>query len=116
EPSPRKTRFPRACNTRPSAAARPPLPERRPVTRREKEERQKAGRVITSLVQPPPPSQLLRWELRSMWELAAVLDFFHVSASCRKGVSLCRDLSLFPRVSEGCSCSRFCFPRLSGHC
>ncbi|KAJ8499873.1 hypothetical protein OPV22_010425 [Ensete ventricosum] len=77
EPSPRKTRFPRACNTRPSAAARPPLPERRPVTRREKEERQKAGRVITSLVQPPPPSQLLRWELRSMWELAAVLDFFH---------------------------------------
>ncbi|RWW30454.1 hypothetical protein GW17_00004963 [Ensete ventricosum] len=85
EPSPRKTRFPRACNTRPSAAARPPLPERRPVTRREKEERQKAGRVITSLVQPPPPSQLLRWELRSMWELAAVLDFFHVSASCRKG-------------------------------
>ncbi|CAL9051437.1 unnamed protein product [Musa banksii] len=78
EPSPRKTRFPRACNTRPAAAAAlPPLPERRPVTRREKEERQKAGRVITPLVRPPPPSQLLRWELRSMWELAAVLDFFH---------------------------------------
>ncbi|RRT67791.1 hypothetical protein B296_00036382 [Ensete ventricosum] len=80
DPSPRKTRFPRACTSRPAAAARPPPPERRPVTRREKEQQQKAGRVIMPLVQPPPPSQLPRWELRSMWELASVLNFLHVSA------------------------------------
>ncbi|CAL9155645.1 unnamed protein product [Musa hybrid cultivar] len=78
DPSPRKTRFPRACTSRPPAAARPPPPERRPVTRREKEQQQKAGRVIMPLVQPPPPSQLPRWELRSMWELASVLNFLHV--------------------------------------
>ncbi|KAJ8513015.1 hypothetical protein OPV22_003449 [Ensete ventricosum] len=78
DPSPRKTRFPRACTSRPAAAARPPPPERRPVTRREKEQQQKAGRVIMPLVQPPPPSQLPRWELRSMWELASVLNFLHV--------------------------------------
>ncbi|WOK99339.1 DDT domain-containing protein DDR4-like [Canna indica] len=80
EPSPRKARFPRACNSRPSpaAAARPPLPERRPVTRREKEEEQQGGKVVTSLVEPPSPSQLPRWELRFMWELASVLNFLHV--------------------------------------
>ncbi|WOL08041.1 DDT domain-containing protein DDR4-like [Canna indica] len=81
EPSPRKTRLPRACTSRTpaaAAAARPLPPERRPVTRREKEEQQHTGRVITPLVQPPPPAQLPRWELRSMWELASVLNFLHV--------------------------------------
>ncbi|XP_074563815.1 DDT domain-containing protein DDR4-like [Curcuma longa] len=81
ESSPRKTRLPRACTSRnpaaAAAAARPPQPERR-LTRREKEEQQRAGRVITPLVEPPSPSQLILWELRSMWELASILNFLHV--------------------------------------
>ncbi|URE08092.1 atp-dependent rna helicase [Musa troglodytarum] len=34
--------------------------------------------VITSIVQSLLPSYLPRWGLRSMWELAAVLNFHHV--------------------------------------
>ncbi|CAL9093286.1 unnamed protein product, partial [Musa textilis] len=34
--------------------------------------------VITSIVQSLLPSFLPRWGLRSMWELAAVLNFHHV--------------------------------------
>ncbi|KAG6505852.1 hypothetical protein ZIOFF_038218 [Zingiber officinale] len=78
ESSPRKTRLPRACTSRiPAAATRPPQPERR-LTRREKEEQQRAGRVITPLVEPPSPPQLPLRELRSMWELASILNFLHV--------------------------------------
>ncbi|XP_004299603.1 PREDICTED: uncharacterized protein LOC101305265 [Fragaria vesca subsp. vesca] len=36
-----------------------------------------ASKVVTSLVDPPTPSQLPRWTLRSMWELASVLNFLH---------------------------------------
>ncbi|KAG2268711.1 DDT domain-containing protein DDR4 [Brassica napus] len=36
------------------------------------------GKIVTSLVQPPEPSQMPRWNLRSMWELASVLNFLHV--------------------------------------
>lgn len=38
------------------------------------------GKIVTSLVQPPEPSQMPRWNLRSMWELASVLNFLHVSS------------------------------------
>lgn len=39
-----------------------------------------ASKIVTSLVDPPSPSQLPRWTLRSMWELASVLNFLHVSS------------------------------------
>ena len=39
-----------------------------------------SGKIVTSLVQPPEPSQMPRWNLRSMWELASVLNFLHVSS------------------------------------
>ncbi|KAH7528524.1 DDT domain-containing protein DDR4 isoform X2 [Ziziphus jujuba] len=37
-----------------------------------------SSKIVTPLVGPPPPSQLPRWSLRSMWELASVLNFLHV--------------------------------------
>ncbi|KAG1347536.1 putative tRNA ligase [Cocos nucifera] len=76
----RKPRLPRACTARPASAHKPAVPaaERRPVTRREKEDQQQCNRIITSLVNPPSPSQGPRWELRSMWELASVFNFLHV--------------------------------------
>uniref|UniRef100_A0A1J3K4R4 Cat eye syndrome critical region protein 2 n=1 Tax=Noccaea caerulescens TaxID=107243 RepID=A0A1J3K4R4_NOCCA len=37
-----------------------------------------SGKIVTSLVPPPEPSQMPRWNLRSMWELASVLNFMHV--------------------------------------
>ncbi|XP_024008809.1 DDT domain-containing protein DDR4 isoform X2 [Eutrema salsugineum] len=37
-----------------------------------------SGKIVTSLVPPPEPSQMPRWHLRSMWELASVLNFLHV--------------------------------------
>ncbi|XP_010532301.1 PREDICTED: DDT domain-containing protein DDR4 [Tarenaya hassleriana] len=37
-----------------------------------------SSKIVTSLVPPPEPSQIPRWSLRSMWELASVLDFLHV--------------------------------------
>ena len=35
--------------------------------------------IITPLVSEPESSQLPRWEIRSMWELASVLNFLNVS-------------------------------------
>ncbi|GMP33563.1 hypothetical protein CsSME_00006829 [Camellia sinensis var. sinensis] len=35
-------------------------------------------KIITQLVAEPPPSQLPRWSLRSMWELASILNFLNV--------------------------------------
>ncbi|KAI4326665.1 hypothetical protein MLD38_031953 [Melastoma candidum] len=35
-------------------------------------------REAMELVGPPAPGQELRWSLREMWELASVLNFFHV--------------------------------------
>ncbi|CAN8304764.1 unnamed protein product [Cochlearia groenlandica] len=40
--------------------------------------RSSSGKIVTCLVPPPEPSQMHRWNLRSMWELASVLNFFHV--------------------------------------
>ncbi|XP_050223760.1 DDT domain-containing protein DDR4 isoform X2 [Mercurialis annua] len=36
------------------------------------------SKIITPLVGVPEPAQLPRWTLRSMWELASVLNFLHV--------------------------------------
>ncbi|CAN1265953.1 DDT domain-containing protein DDR4 [Linum perenne] len=50
--------------------------------RRRQEEEKCSGsgssKIVTSLVAPPEPAQLSRWNLRSMWELASVLNFLHV--------------------------------------
>ncbi|XP_047327091.1 DDT domain-containing protein DDR4-like isoform X2 [Impatiens glandulifera] len=35
-------------------------------------------KIITPLVREPPPSQQQRWDLRSMWELASILNFLNV--------------------------------------
>lgn len=38
-----------------------------------------SGRVVTQLVNPPTsPRQFARWNLRSMWELASVLNFLNI--------------------------------------
>ncbi|XP_054805870.1 DDT domain-containing protein DDR4-like [Prosopis cineraria] len=42
------------------------------------EQQQQCSRIVTPLVEPPSPSQLPRWNLRSMWELASILNFLHV--------------------------------------
>ncbi|KAG2257142.1 hypothetical protein Bca52824_076436 [Brassica carinata] len=36
------------------------------------------SKIVTSLVSPPEASQMPRWNLRSMWELASVLNFLHM--------------------------------------
>ncbi|KAL9434334.1 hypothetical protein AB3S75_029050 [Citrus x aurantiifolia] len=36
------------------------------------------SKIVTPLLADPPPSQLPRWSLRAMWELASVLNFLHV--------------------------------------
>ncbi|XVF09176.1 hypothetical protein REPUB_Repub07fG0069100 [Reevesia pubescens] len=36
------------------------------------------SKIVTPLVGPPEPSQLPRWSIRSMWELASLLNFLHV--------------------------------------
>lgn len=48
-----------------------------------------SGKIVTSLVPPPEPSQMQRWNLRSMWELASVLNFLHVSSVFFNSVILC---------------------------
>ncbi|XVF54227.1 hypothetical protein PTKIN_Ptkin05aG0163600 [Pterospermum kingtungense] len=37
-----------------------------------------SSKIVTPLVGPPEPSQLPRWNIRSMWELASVLNFLRV--------------------------------------
>lgn len=60
----------------------PPPPERR---RREKtEEAGSSARVITPLVPDPVPADLEPlFKLRSMWQLASVLNFLHVRIKIR---------------------------------
>ncbi|KAH7675454.1 hypothetical protein IHE45_08G135200 [Dioscorea alata] len=84
DPSPRRTRFPRACTSRPSHRLLPPPdPRPSPAAKKEREERRQNSRIVTPLAPPQPssPSLLPRWELRSMWELAAILNFLHVFRS-----------------------------------
>ncbi|CAB4280898.1 hypothetical protein PRUPE_5G183900 [Prunus persica] len=94
-PLSRSNRPSRACTLR--AAARlqqyqqqqnQPAEKRRAVAKKEQQQQGddessspqqcSASKIITPLVGPPPPSQLPRWTLRSMWELASVLNFLHV--------------------------------------
>ncbi|KAJ6293962.1 hypothetical protein OIU76_022106 [Salix suchowensis] len=37
-----------------------------------------SSKIVTQLVAPPETAQLPRWNLRSMWELASVLNFLNV--------------------------------------
>ncbi|CAL5089078.1 unnamed protein product [Urochloa decumbens] len=83
QPTPRKTRLPRACNNKPKPP--PPPPPERP--RRRAAAAAAAGgaddtpqcRVVTPLVsEPEAPAELPRWQLRCMWELGSVLNFLHV--------------------------------------
>lgn len=96
-PTTRSNRPSRACTIR--AAQRlyssPPVIERKPKKeqRRQRErERERedspesspsppsqCSKIVTPLVEPPSESQLPRWKLRSMWELASVLNFLNVS-------------------------------------
>ncbi|XP_010255877.1 PREDICTED: DDT domain-containing protein DDR4-like isoform X2 [Nelumbo nucifera] len=80
----RKERPPRACTARSSARlySSAPAVERKPgPSKKEKEEQlqqqQQCSKIITPLLNEPPPSQLPRWNLRSMWELASLLNFLH---------------------------------------
>ncbi|KAF8732005.1 hypothetical protein HU200_015955 [Digitaria exilis] len=84
QPTPRKTRLPRACNSKPKPP--PPPPPERP---RRRAAAAAAGgaddtpqcRVVTPLVsEPEAPAELPRWRLRCMWELGSVLNFLHVRA------------------------------------
>ncbi|KAG8098603.1 hypothetical protein GUJ93_ZPchr0013g36891 [Zizania palustris] len=82
--TPRRTRLPRACNSRPKVPSpSPPPPPARPerARRAEKlaEEETPKCRVVTPLVaEPEAPAELPRWRLRCMWELASVINFLHV--------------------------------------
>ncbi|KAJ1701120.1 hypothetical protein LUZ63_000899 [Rhynchospora breviuscula] len=84
EPSPagRRQRLPRACTTRSRAPAAEPPPRPPERRRREKtEEAESPGRVVTPLVADPIPADLPLFKLRSMWQLASVLNFLHVFRS-----------------------------------
>lgn len=91
----RRERPTRACTARPAKYVDPPVIERRPrPPKREKVEKvvaeqveeeeeedgskEQCSKVVTSLVNPPTPEQMPRWGLRSMWELASILNFLHV--------------------------------------
>ncbi|XP_048500158.1 DDT domain-containing protein DDR4 isoform X2 [Beta vulgaris subsp. vulgaris] len=91
----RRERPTRACTARPAKYVDPPVIERRPrPAKREKVEKlvveevedeedeeelkEQCSKVVTSLVNPPMPEQMPRWHLRSMWEMASILNFFHV--------------------------------------
>uniref|UniRef100_A0A0D9W0A2 DDT domain-containing protein n=1 Tax=Leersia perrieri TaxID=77586 RepID=A0A0D9W0A2_9ORYZ len=89
--TPRRTRLPRACNSRPKVLPPPPPPPRpRPPPPREAkgegedEEEEEVDttprcRVVTPLVsEPSSPAEMPRWRLRGMWELASVINFLHV--------------------------------------
>ncbi|XP_003557430.1 DDT domain-containing protein DDR4 [Brachypodium distachyon] len=79
-PTPRKTRLPRACNSKPRPPPPPPpeRPRRRAAAGAGADETPQC-RVVTPLVaEPEAPAELPRWRLRCMWELGSVLNFLHV--------------------------------------
>ena len=89
-PAPTRNRPSRACTIRTAARlysasqpARPKAAKREP--RREESPQppspqpQQCSKIVTPLVEPPTPAQLPRYNLRCMWELASILNFFNVS-------------------------------------
>lgn len=72
------------------AAVRKKKPRRRPSRREVEEEDEEEeeepppsppnpySKIMTPLVAEPPPSLLPRWNIRSMWELASILNFLNV--------------------------------------
>ncbi|KAK7411496.1 hypothetical protein VNO78_02930 [Psophocarpus tetragonolobus] len=85
-PAPARNRPSRACTIR--AAARlysASQPARSKAAKKEphREEPpepplQQCSKIVTLLVEPPPPAQLPRYNLRSMWELASILNFLNL--------------------------------------
>ena len=92
----RRERPTRACTARPAKYVDPPVIERRPrPVKREKvekevvdeveeeenegEAKEQCSKIVTHLVNEPTLEQMPRWKLRSMWELASILNFFNVS-------------------------------------
>ncbi|XP_043705937.1 DDT domain-containing protein DDR4-like [Telopea speciosissima] len=94
--STRKQRPPRACTARSSArlyqaasgvdrkqssSKKDAVQRKQTPSKKDKEEQeqqQQCSKIITPLLNEPPPSQLPRWSIRSMWELASLLNFLHV--------------------------------------
>ncbi|CAK8563113.1 unnamed protein product [Lathyrus sativus] len=87
-PTTRSNRPSRACTIR--AASRnyssQPVIERKPKKEQRREEPEESpsppqcsnSKIVTPLVETPSESQLSRWNLRSMWELASVLNFLNL--------------------------------------
>ncbi|QCE13860.1 DDT domain-containing protein DDR4-like [Vigna unguiculata] len=88
-PAPTRNRPSRACTIRTAARlysasqpARPKAAKREP--RREESPQppspqpQQCSKIVTPLVEPPTPAQLPRYNLRCMWELASILNFFNL--------------------------------------
>ncbi|XP_061373483.1 DDT domain-containing protein DDR4-like isoform X2 [Gastrolobium bilobum] len=63
---------------RPKAAKKEQRREVSPSPSPQSQQLQQCSKIVTPLVEPPPLSQLPRWKLRSMWELASVLNFLHL--------------------------------------
>ncbi|KAE8124111.1 hypothetical protein FH972_019021 [Carpinus fangiana] len=82
----RSNRPSRACTIRAAArlhAAAAPAPASKPKKKEQRQDespqqKEQCSKIVTPLLGPPPPSQLPRWTIRSMWELASVLNFLHV--------------------------------------
>ncbi|GAB4860697.1 hypothetical protein Ancab_035859 [Ancistrocladus abbreviatus] len=86
----RRERPSRACTARSAKLyVEPPVSERKPrllgkrkkaeeVEDEEAEPKEQSSKIVTPLVNSPPPGQLPRWNLRSMWELASILNFLNV--------------------------------------
>ncbi|XP_068643383.1 DDT domain-containing protein DDR4-like isoform X2 [Aristolochia californica] len=85
-PSSRKERLPRACTSRAAARLYHATVALGTANSKDKDKekakgdqpQQQCSKIITPLVHSPPPSQVPRWNLRSMWELASLLNFLHV--------------------------------------
>ncbi|KAI3941252.1 hypothetical protein MKX01_029826 [Papaver californicum] len=83
----RKERLQRACTARSASrlySTAPTAVDRKAIAQAKKErieqqqEQRECSKIITPLVNSPSPSQVPRWNLRSMWELASLLNFLHV--------------------------------------
>ncbi|XP_068638033.1 DDT domain-containing protein DDR4-like isoform X3 [Aristolochia californica] len=85
-PSSRKVRLPRACTSRSAARLYHAAVALGTANSKDKDRdkakddqpQKQCSKIITPLVHSPPPTQVPRWNLRSMWELASLLNFLHV--------------------------------------